>query len=226
MHAQGLELGAYVLALRDISCHSDEGCGCADQRCTGDALNPGACVPQHATVESGAGQGSAQALVVGQRSWARLDAPGDVDVFQVALEPGIYDLKSVAYCGSDTDTKVTLRDSNYQALVSSDDGGEGVYGAILAYRVVSNASFFIEVSGYGATIGDYQVEALLAPECHGTGCLCSPGSVWIQGACQTCAAGHYCAGGASLMAPCELGSWDHDGQPASPCQPCAPRAGA
>ena len=53
----------------------------------------------------------------------------------------------------------------------------------------------------------------------------APGTLTSAAVCQACVAGQFCAGGTSPQTTCGSGTWDHDGNPATPCAAlsvCAP----
>jgi hypothetical protein len=86
-----------------------------------------------------------------------VEEPGDVDKFAISLAPGKYDFDTLSYCGSETDTEMELYAPGDQLVASDEDSGDEFFAAVKGFTVPQAAVYVIEVSGYGAAMGDYIV---------------------------------------------------------------------
>ena len=148
--------GAYVLGLEDARCKSDNDCDCEDQTCDGDANQPGQCVPKLTAPEPGENDPPNAPIVLGQRLHSSFDAPYDLDTFAVSLAPGLYNFTTAPYCGSDTDTEMSLNGPSGEVIATDEDGcGVGFFACITGIQVDVPATYIIELTAYGAGVGEY-----------------------------------------------------------------------
>ncbi len=153
-------IGEYVLSVIDARCRQDTDCGCADQRCDGDADSPGACVPMNPTVESE----SAVALTAEARIHGRIDQAFDVDTFEVFLAPGRYQFATIAYCDSASlDTELTLFGPEGVEVADDSDSGDAFFATISEYVVTSEGTYRVAVSAFSVGTGDYLLEVTALP---------------------------------------------------------------
>ena len=148
--------GAYVIAVTSMLRTIDADCGCGDQMCMGTAMQPSQCVPKLSAPE-GVGVGAEpEPLVLGQRMHGAIDVAFDVDAFAVTVGSGTYDLQTMSFCGTETDTHVAVYDGD-TLLGEDDDSGEGFYGAVLGLKVSAATTLEVRVTGHGPSAGEYLV---------------------------------------------------------------------
>ena len=146
--------GPYVLSVFDTPCFNDADCGCADQICE-IGEGGGLCVPANTAPDSS--DDAPLALTLGQRLHARIDPHYDADVFEITLQPGVYDLRTEAFCGEALDTRLTLLDGDGAVLLEDEDSGEGLFAAVLGWEVTQETTLLMKVRAHGAEVGDYVV---------------------------------------------------------------------
>ena len=87
-----------------------------------------------------------------------IEESGDKDWFQISLSGGIeYEFSLEAFMTSNLDTTIGgIYDSagNIQENTYDDDGGSG-YNSLLSWTPASTGNYFVEVTGYGSSTGDY-----------------------------------------------------------------------
>lgn len=149
--------GAYVISLRDARCKNDIDCECTDQECSGTPQSPGDCVPKLSVPEPEEPDAPPAPIVMGTRVHSNIDEAYDIDRFVVSLAPGTYDFSTLNYCGSDTDTEMSLYAPGEVLVGTDEDSGELFFAAISNVVVEDAGGYVIEVSAYGAGNGDYIV---------------------------------------------------------------------
>ncbi|MBX3511188.1 MAG: PPC domain-containing protein [Hyphomonadaceae bacterium] len=89
---------------------------------------------------------------------SRLDMPGDLDYFRVELEQGVSYQIDVTGAGRNplSDPLVTLVDGENATIASDDDSGPGL-NARLRFTPTTSGTYYVQVSGAGGVIGDYNV---------------------------------------------------------------------
>ncbi len=150
---QQLGQGAYVLHVDDARCHGDAECACEDEVCDGTVALPGQCVAALKAVESAV----PVEVIVGDRVSAELEVPYDADEFQLLLGPGTYDVETLSYCASDTDTEIVLVGPDGKPVASDADSGDSFFARLSGVVVSSPGTYVIYVTGYGPSTGSYVV---------------------------------------------------------------------
>ncbi len=153
MTDQQLGQGAYVLHVDDARCHGDAECACEDEVCDGTVALPGQCVAALKAVESAV----PVEVIVGDRVSAELEVPYDADEFQLLLGPGTYDVETLSYCASDTDTEIVLVGTDGKPVGSDADSGDSFFARLSGVVVSSPGTYVIYVTGYGPSTGSYVV---------------------------------------------------------------------
>jgi hypothetical protein len=89
---------------------------------------------------------------------SRIEMPGDLDNYRVALEGGVTYVIDVRGTGVHplADPFLTVLNESEERVTSDDDGGDGL-DSRLRFTPEQSGSFLIQASGLGGSIGDYQV---------------------------------------------------------------------
>ncbi len=145
--------GEYVLTIEDARCTQNEDCGCSDEICQGDAEAPGLCIPALDAPE----EAPTTVLIPAQRVHAKLDAAYDQDSFAIDLTPGQWTFTTEPFCGSDTDTELTLYAPDGAPYATDSDSGTNFFATLTAVTIETEGQWTLEVSGYGASTGSYIV---------------------------------------------------------------------
>ena len=162
VRGKGGASGPYLLALRDAGCDEAAPCGCEDQHCVdayeGDGFG-GVCRPVNPASELAGDE--AAPLALGERVHGRIEPAGDEDWFEIVLDPGLYDVRTLAYCGAALDTRLTLVDGAGVTVASDEDSGGDGLAAVLGHALSAPGTVRVRVSAQGAVTGDYVL--LMAP---------------------------------------------------------------
>ncbi len=156
---QQLSTGPYVLRVDDARCKSDSDCACADASCNGTPASPGMCVPALQADEAP----DPTWLKLGTRVYAAIDAAYDLDAFTLSLAPGTYDIETLSYCGSDTDTELVLIGPDGMPMKDDADSGDAFFAKLSGVVIDEAGSYTLEVTAYGPGTGEYLIRFDLAP---------------------------------------------------------------
>lgn len=142
-------MGAYTLTVADARCESSTDCGCDDEQCDGAPESPGLCVP----LLTGEGGPSPFPIALGERAHGPIDAPYETDLFAVDLAAGVYDVETLGFCASETDTELTLLGPDGEPVATDADSGEGFFAALSGVVVPEAGTLVIEIGAHGAGVG-------------------------------------------------------------------------
>ncbi|WP_375206281.1 M10 family metallopeptidase C-terminal domain-containing protein [Hyphococcus sp.] len=95
-----------------------------------------------------------------------IDAPGELDIYQVDLTAGELYMFSVYGSGADPlqDTFLYLLDKDFNVIDFDDDGGAGTM-SLLTYAATTTDTYYVAIEGYpGAGLtGEYTFDAIVSP---------------------------------------------------------------
>ncbi len=155
VHAPSMDAGQYVLSVSKGWCTGASDCTCTDRACSGDADQPGVCVPKHHVPEPPPGE--LPELAVGVAIHAEIAPAHETDGYTVALTAGTtYDLRLMPFCGEGTDAQITLLDPTGTVPVAK-SAGHSATEEILGLKILQSGTYHVQVKAFGAAIGEYRL---------------------------------------------------------------------